>query len=353
MKIAVYTIALNEEKFVKRWYESAKDADYLLIADTGSSDNTARTAQKLGVNVVSITVSPWRFDDARNAALALLPKDIDLCVSLDMDEVLTPGWREALEDAWSRGINRPKYKHVWSWNADGTPGLEFAYDHIHARHGFRWKHPVHEIVVSYDGKEKSEFISGIETHHHPDASKSRSQYLPLLEMSVREDPYNDRNAFYYARELYFYGKLEEAAKEFQRHLSLPSARWNAERAASMRYLAKCEPSKAESWYSLAINEDSARREARVELGSIYYSMSRWQECYSVLKDALAIKNKPLDYLCEEFAWGSLPYDLISIAAYHLEKYDEAADFVKKAIKISGENPRLLGNLALCEAKLSN
>jgi len=29
MKIAVYTIALNEEKHVQRWYESVKDADYI------------------------------------------------------------------------------------------------------------------------------------------------------------------------------------------------------------------------------------------------------------------------------------------------------------------------------------
>ena len=40
MKIAVYCIALNEEKFVESWYNSAKDADYLLIADTGSTDCT-------------------------------------------------------------------------------------------------------------------------------------------------------------------------------------------------------------------------------------------------------------------------------------------------------------------------
>ena len=35
MKVAIYTIALNEEQFVEKWYESAKEADYLLIADTG------------------------------------------------------------------------------------------------------------------------------------------------------------------------------------------------------------------------------------------------------------------------------------------------------------------------------
>ena len=66
MKVAIYTIALNEGNFVERWYESAKEADYLLIADTGSTDNTKQIAEKLGINVYSIKVSPWRFDIARN-----------------------------------------------------------------------------------------------------------------------------------------------------------------------------------------------------------------------------------------------------------------------------------------------
>ena len=76
MKIAVYTIAKNEAKFVKPWYESAKEADYLLIADTGSTDDTVAVAQSLGIVCHTITVDPWRFDDARNASLAALPKEI-------------------------------------------------------------------------------------------------------------------------------------------------------------------------------------------------------------------------------------------------------------------------------------
>ena len=35
MKIAVYTIALNEEQFVYRWSDSAIEADYRFILDTG------------------------------------------------------------------------------------------------------------------------------------------------------------------------------------------------------------------------------------------------------------------------------------------------------------------------------
>lgn len=344
MKIAVYTIALNEEQFVSRWHESAKDADYLLIADTGSTDNTARLAQRLGINVVSITVSPWRFDDARNAALALIPKDIDLCISLDMDEVLTPGWRKPLEDAWGRGVNRPTYKHVWSWNEDGSPGIEFAYDHIHARHGFRWKHPVHETLNAYSIKQVSEFIDGIETHHYPDPTKSRSQYLPLLAMSVKEDPYSDRNAFYYARELYFYGYYKQAAQEFRRHIMLPTAIWLPEKAASFRYLAKCEPENAREHLEEAIRLASNRREAYVELAQLAYNQENWQLCYDNALLALSITEKPLDYLCEDFAWGYLPWDLAAISSYHLKKNGEAISYGTQALALKPDDTRLAQNL---------
>lgn len=51
MKIAVYAIAKNEEQFVERWYESAKQADGLFILDTGSTDKTVAVAESLGVVV--------------------------------------------------------------------------------------------------------------------------------------------------------------------------------------------------------------------------------------------------------------------------------------------------------------
>ena len=94
MKVAVYTIALNEDKHVARWYESSAEADYHLIADTGSTDDTVKIATELGINVIHVRSVPFRFDDARNASLMALPDDIDYCVALDMDEVMRPGWRD-------------------------------------------------------------------------------------------------------------------------------------------------------------------------------------------------------------------------------------------------------------------
>lgn len=352
-KIAVYTIALNEQQFVERWYESAKDADYLLIADTGSTDGTRETAIKLGINVVDISVKPWRFDDARNASLAVLPADIDICVQLDMDEILTPNWREHLEDALKQGGTKIRYKYVWNWKdeAQTIPSATFGADKIHARHGYRWKHPVHEVVLPYGGTVEKQVWTSLEIHHHPDNTKSRSQYLPLLRLSVEEAPDDDRNAYYYARELYFHGMYAEASKEFRRHLELPKAVWKPERASSMRYLAKIEPDERERWLLEAHMEAPWRREALVELAQHLYATESWASCKHFAVKALEIVEKPLDYLCEDFAWGSLPWDLAAISSYNLGEFEDAYQYGIKAVELSPEDLRLQENIKFYKAMI--
>lgn len=345
MKVAVYTIALNEEQFVERWYNSAKNADYLLIGDTGSQDGTVQKANELGIVTTNVVVKPWRFDVARNATLAALPADIDYCIALDMDEILLPGWREELEKAHAKNVTRPRYTYTWSWKdvAETVPDLQYGGDKIHARNGYRWKHPVHEVLTPYGIPEIQDWV-GLQIHHHPDNTKSRSQYLPLLSQAVAEDPYDDRNAFYYARELFFNRFMQDAAREFKRHLDLPTAKWPPERAASMRYLAQCEPNNAIAWLEKAIQESPDRREAYVELAKHFYYRQNWLDCLGSCKAAVAITEKPLEYLVEEFAWGSLPHDLLAISAFHLGEFELALEHGQRALELNPNDQRLADNV---------
>jgi len=350
VKVAVYTIALNEEHFVESWYESAKDADYLLIADTGSSDNTVKKARELGINVIDITVKPWRFDIARNASLAAIPADIDYCIALDMDEVLVGDWRSELENMKGRGVTRPRYQYTWSWTdpEETIPGLQYGGDKVHSRFNYRWKHPVHEVLVEDRISEVQDWCT-FEIHHHPDHSKPRSQYFPLLELAVQEDPWDDRNAYYYARELFFNQQFKKASEEFKRHLSLPTATWRPERASSMRYIAKCSVGKErERWFKQAVGECPERREPLIDLALYYYDNYQWKDCLNFAKRALRIAEKPMEYLCEEFAWGSIPLDLVAISSYYLGEYDQALLYGRKALKIEPDSQRLKDNLKLYE-----
>jgi len=339
MKIAVYTIALNEEAFVQRWADSCIDADHRLILDTGSTDNTTGLAHSLGIHTVTREFNPWRFDTARNAALSMLPQDIDLCIALDMDEQLQPGWREALE-MLSKEITRPRYKYTWSWNPDGSEGLTYGGDKIHARHGYTWKHPVHEVIKPLQ-EEIQHWVPGLEIHHHPDSTKSRGQYLPLLRLAVEEDPRDDRNQFYLARELYFHGDYTLAQYHFARHLELST--WSAERAATHRYLAKIKPEVASYHLFQAIAEDQGRRESWVDLAQHYHNKHAWLPCRNSAAMALSITEKPLDYLCEAEAWGWLPHDLMAISSYHLGNMAEAQHHGAKALELAPSDARLKAN----------
>ena len=99
MKIIIYAICKDEVQFAERFMASCSEADGVYILDTGSTDGTPELLRALGAIVYEQTITPWRFDAARNASLARLPEDADVCICLDLDEVLCPGWREALEAA--------------------------------------------------------------------------------------------------------------------------------------------------------------------------------------------------------------------------------------------------------------
>ena len=349
MKVAVYSISKNEEQFIKRWVESAKDADLILLADTGSTDNTVALAKECGAEVIEIEVNPWRFDKARNASLDAIPEDFDFCIALDVDEVLLPGWRDGLERALKDGVTRPRYKYVWSWKEDGSEGLSYGGDKIHSRKNYYWKHPVHEVLQS-DQQEIQGWYDEIQIHHFPDQTKSRGQYFPLLELAVQEDPEDDRNAHYFARELFFYQHLdnnrERAIAEFKRHLNLPRAVWPPERSKSMRYLSELEPHKREYWLLHACAECPDRREPWVDLAMHYYVAEDWVLSLGAAQRALAIKEKPLEYLCEESAWGPLPHDLAAIACNKLGLNDLAVQYGIAAIEADPESERLKANLDL-------
>ena len=85
MKIVVYAICKNESKFVDRWMNSMSEADLVVVLDTGSTDDTVERLRTRGAVVTGETVSPWRFDTARNRSLELVPEDTDICVCTDLD----------------------------------------------------------------------------------------------------------------------------------------------------------------------------------------------------------------------------------------------------------------------------
>ena len=348
MKICVYAIAKNEEKFVERWVSSMREADGIYVLDTGSTDRTVEILTGRGVTVHREIISPWRFDTARNRSLELVPEDADVCVCTDLDEVFRPGWRAELEKAWTEGTEQLRYLYIWNFK-DGNPGTSFRYEKAHARKGFRWTHPVHEVLERTDGK-RAWKVSECEMvlEHHPDPAKSRGQYLPLLELSVREAPEDDRNAHYLGREYMFYQMWDKAINQLMRHLDMPTATWRPERCASMRFISRCHLKKGDMqsalvWAMRAIAECPEAREPWVQAEEVAYSMEEWSLVRHFGLNAIGIREKLDIYINEDKAWGAYPYDALAFAEYKLGDIEGAIAHTEKALEF-GEDDRLRGNL---------
>ncbi len=355
MKICVYAITKNESKFVKRWVESMNEADEIYVLDTGSTDDTVEQLNKLGVHVIKKEIIPWRFDVARNESLNLVPEDTDICVCTDLDEVFEKGWRKELENNWTPTTTRARYNYNWSFDSNGKPAVNYYIEKMHSRHHYKWTHPVHE-VLSCDTKEETITIPTITVNHYPDREKSRSSYLPLLELSVQEDPTDDRNTHYLGREYMYYNRNEEAIKMLKKHLTLEKARWKDERAASMRFIGRCyrrlkNNKEAHLWYEQAIKEAPYLRDGYIENALLYYEEENYQELEKNCLKALEIRTHAKSYINETFSWNETVYDLLSLANYYQEKYEYALLFVNMAIEINPKDERLLNNKKLIENKL--
>lgn len=358
MKICVYAICKNEASFVDRWVKSMSEADHIYVLDTGSTDNSVSLLKKYSnVTVSTKKYNPWRFDTARNDSLQLVPKDTDICVCTDLDEVFESGWREILESCWKCSTTKAYYNYNWSLDSNNKPLVNFYVEKIHARNCYTWTHPVHEVLTFTGLVEEKIVIPDITLNHYPDSKKSRKSYLPLLELSVKEDPDDDRNMHYLGREYMYYGYYNEAIDTLIKHLNLPSATWKDERCASMRFIARCYTNlnrynEAKMWLLMAIDEAPYLRDPYVELAILYYKLKEYELVIFYGKQALNIKTHPKTYINETFSFDGTIYDIMAISYYNLELFDLAYKYGKLAFDMNPDD-RLKNNLEFYKNKTSN
>lgn len=350
-KIAVYAIAKNEEKFADRWAKSMSEADEIVVLDTGSDDRTKEILSSYPkIKVFGETITPWRFDTARNRALSLVSEDADICISTDLDEFFEPGWRKGIEAALDKGAQRIRYRYTWNFLSDGKEGTVFIADKFHARHSFVWRHPVHETVnYTGEGEPKTVFADGVRLLHKADNGKSRAQYLDLLEMSVAECPEDDRNMHYLGREYMFRGRYADAVKTLKKHLELKSATWADERSASMRFIALSlyktgNEYGAATWYLKSCAEAPHLREPWLNFAYFCYDTKNYEAAAALVNRALKITKRPDTYMNESDCWNEKPYDILSMSYYYLGNMQKAREAAEKALVLAPENERIRNNL---------
>jgi len=339
VKIAVYAIAKNEAKHVKQWVDATTGADVRIVLDTGSEDNTYDLLQKYPVEAHRATLSDFRFDVARNMALNLVPSDVDICISLDMDEVPDPDFFDKLRQAWKPDTGR-------AWVMWDTGNIWANNNRIHARHNYKWRYPCHEIIEPIDKSlDKLIIVESLVTHK-PDNDKPRNSYLSLLELGHAEDPTNHRMIVYLAREYYFKSMWQELINVGKKLENIPG--WNVERAQTWRGMgeAYCKLGNEREglyWYQRNVEEAPLDLEAWMPLAFYYYERKMWNHCYQAAIQVTKIPNESYNHYVADQSMPWRMYDLLTIACWNLGKKGSAKKYARKAVELNPEDERLVNN----------
>ena len=358
-KICVYCICKNESKFVDRFMDALEEIkDDIYVLDTGSTDNTVELFKNRNAHVFEKKYEHFKFDEARNDALNMVPKDYDICISLDIDDVIQKGFVDVINRVWDDNTNQLEYTYYYAMDEYDNPIVIQKIDKIHSRNNFYWEYPVHEVLRFAGNYSVRKYTDEILVIHRPDVSKSRAFYLDLLEERVKDYPNDTRNVFLLAREYKRVGKYFESIKMCHRYLELNNSAYNGEKvkvecilAFSFRQLKMYEES--ELWADKAIQDRKDTRAPYYEKILTYYECKRYEDLIRAGEEALKIETYNSDVMDDAGCWnGSIP-DYMSLAYYYLNDYNNAIKYVDITLEQNPNNERLKKNKELYLTKLNS
>ena len=361
---SVVLISKNEENTLPKCLDSLKEFRQLggeiILADTGSTDNTVSIAESYGCKVHTIDamveVTPemcdaihaqmdsrdvlifpkegtkiFDFATARNKATDLASNDF--IVSLDCDEVYSQLDIEEINRIIEMGYEQIDYQFIYSHNEDGSPSMQFRQSKAFDRRVMKWEGVIHEVLV---GPEYPRIASVGEDvikleHFQEPGKESRGKYLLGLAYDCYINPDNDRNKHYYARELMYMGRPYSAIKVFEEHIAMD--KWPAEKAQSYIYIGDCygmidDQVNQMASYAKAMVIDPKRNEALIKSAQVMLDNCNYEAAIGYAKAAQEIHwndyyaNHVSHYTDEPHRIMYLSYGWlgnISMARYHINR----------------------------------
>lgn len=367
-------IAKNEEQTLPRMINSLKEFAFLggeiLVLDTGSTDNTIKVAEDLGVKVIAVGdkfkikidkeladsinkkfvvggesgvvkegESLFDFASARNYIAEFASND--MIATPDCDEIYTKLDLDKIQEVIKNGAEQLEYEFVFSHDGLGNPVIKFRHCKFYNRKKLKWVGVVHEVL---QGSAKIQYLGEdiIKLEHYQNEKTNRTGYLKGLAIDCFQNPDNDRNSHYFAREMMYHGKNKSAIKEFERHIAMN--RWQTEKAQSMLYIGDCYRNMKNfdemiNWYMKSFYVE-ARREPLMRLAEHYFSKQMHKQCIASCEAALTITQLPF-YSNYQPYYENIPHELLYISYWWAGDRVKSEEHFYKALAFCPKNPKYI------------
>lgn len=306
LKLAIYGICKDEIINIEKYIKCFANADYICILDTGSTDGTweyLQQAQKIYPNLIidQKIINPWRYDEARNYSLSLVPDDTTIYFMMDLDEIIKEdNWVQIIKTNWNPLFSRGCY--VYNRQVDKVSGAviqQFNEYRIHSKI-WHYKGVVHEQLV--DPADSRTFYGDeciqvpIVVWHYP-TNPNRESYIELCERGVKEEPLNWLMHLQLAAEYEVHFKYDKAIIEYRKIIA----------------------------ESIGLSE--------IEIGRCYASLGRALGCLEQYDEALNVLKKGTEVVPE---CGDC-YFFAAEITYKLGRFKQTFELCDQGIKHCGEN----------------
>ena len=318
--LTVSMIVKDAADTLEQCLESVKDADKIIIVDTGSTDNTVEIAKRYG----RVEHFEWcdDFAAARNHALSFVPTG-SWVISIDADE-----WMH-IPDGFHADAGADCYcVEVVRLNEDGNPAESFLAARVFRNSDVNWEGKVHE-QISRNGKPLP--WQGILPvtffhHHRPHDSEKWMRNVEMLQMDCIDHPTDPVRFMQYAMataSVCDYEKAYLAATEAL-HLTseagVPQPPWVYRCVATKAHSAHLIGQKVEARKLLKYLQDSAPD----------YTDAYYIEALCAASDGRFDKVKELIGICKQM--GDAPSSMWAIGGVSTWRGDQLLAEIEKAPK---------------------
>lgn len=312
-----------------------------------SSEHTAGVARSFATKVID-TVWHDDFAEARNSILAEVPNDYTHILWLDTDDTVEhpEKIKKLIEKTEADAIYAD---YLYEADESGNPLTIHAVARVFRNNGSQeWRGRIHETLVEMRGVSRVGTKDFRVVHHsNPERrTASTERNIRLLELELSEQEQVDPRTIYYLGCSYVdVGRYAEAKEYLHRYLELSG--WDQERCAAhvklgRVYLNEGDRFNAKNHFVLAIGEDPASAEPRVELGSLelevkqYHKARKWLESVLAMEDSLTtLERNPMNATFRTYLLLADVY--MGLGGSYLDK---ALEYAKKALAYKRKDKKL-------------
>jgi glycosyltransferase involved in cell wall biosynthesis len=353
MELSLCMIVKNEEAVLERCLSCVKDvADEIVIVDTGSKDSTRTIALSFTPMVFEF---PWvdDFSKARNFAFSKATKDYIMW--LDADDVITSEAAlqlKALKENLDPAVDMVLMPYHVAFDTQGKPSLTYERERIVRRAaGYQWVGAIHEVIPP-DGQIVH---ADIPVLHQKIGPGDPDRNLRIFEkMKSTGQTLSPREEYYYARELMFHQRWDEAIRAMEEYLNADLG-WQENMISACTDLSDCYAAVGKKQESLAslfrsVRYDKPRAEVCCQIGRHFFDegnffiASFWYELA-----AFGNLPRPVGGFIQPDCYNYIPYMQLCVCYHRMGDVNKAMELNTMAGIIKPGDASYLYNKAFFES----